>query len=448
MQVFTSLLVLGIVFGVFIVTDLRSYKQRKENAMMSLAQVTSTNSISMIQFQDNEAAKEMLSGLQSVSPDIISSAITDSSGKIFAVSVRQGVDSFQIPQGLKDRKTAFINHHLYVRHDIIQNGRTLGTVYLVAGLADLREIKKMKYGIALTLLLLAIVVSFLIGFLIQSYISKRLLNLVATMKEVSKTNDYTRNIAGETGKDEIGTLIRVFNNLLQQVNENQKKKDEFIGIASHELRTPLTSIKGYVEMLHEMETKEPNKFLVQKAFDNVNKLEKLIKDLLDVSKIQRGQLELTMRDFNLGHLIDETIAAFQMVAPSHEIIRSYDLENTIVHGDRQRIEQVLTNLLSNAIKYSPEGKKVIVSSNQTNSEVMIKIRDFGYGVPEAEQSEIFERFYRTKNTSITISGFGLGLYICRDIISRHHGKIGVGIEDKGSTFYFTLPLKSLNASLN
>ena len=78
---------------------------------------------------------------------------------------------------------------------------------------------------------------------------------------------------------------------------------------------------------------------------------------------------------------------------------------------------------------------------------MISVRDFGYGVPPEEQSDIFERFYRTKNTSITISGFGLGLYICRDIISRHHGRIGVGTEEKGSTFYFTLPLKPVSPSI-
>jgi signal transduction histidine kinase len=101
---------------------------------------------------------------------------------------------------------------------------------------------------------------------------------------------------------------------------------------------------------------------------------------------------------------------------------------------------VLTNLLSNAVKYSPGQNKVIVYSTKTNDEVIIKIRDFGMGVPKEEQEYIFERFYRTKDIPITITGFGLGLYICRDIIERHKGKIWVETEEKGSTFYFSLPL--------
>jgi signal transduction histidine kinase len=113
-------------------------------------------------------------------------------------------------------------------------------------------------------------------------------------------------------------------------------------------------------------------------------------------------------------------------------------------ADKQRIEQVLFNLLSNAVKYSPGEKKVIVSSTKTDGELVIKIRDFGIGVLKEEQLNIFERFYRSKDTSIHISGFGLGLYICMDIIKRHGGKMWVESEKKGSSFYFSLPLIDQN----
>jgi signal transduction histidine kinase len=116
-------------------------------------------------------------------------------------------------------------------------------------------------------------------------------------------------------------------------------------------------------------------------------------------------------------------------------------ENLIVCADRQKIEQVLVNLLSNAIKYSHGEKEVIVDFATTEKEVTIKVRDFGTGVEEDELPKIFDRFYRAKNTSIHISGFGLGLYICRDIINRHYGKIWVEKADKGSVFNFSLPLK-------
>jgi signal transduction histidine kinase len=204
----------------------------------------------------------------------------------------------------------------------------------------------------------------------------------------------------------------------------------------------LTSIKGYTELLKVIEDREPNKQYVQKALDNVIKLERLIEDLLDVSKIQSGQLELSMKEFDVDQLIDETIASVQLVTGTHSITREDENDHTLISADRRRIEQVLTNLLSNAIKYSPGEKQISVSSFQSGDKLIIKIRDYGIGIPKDEQKDIFERFYRAKGTSITISGFGLGLYICRDIINRHQGKIWVEEEDKGSAFYFSLPMRS------
>ena len=297
-----------------------------------------------------------------------------------------------------------------------------------------------KVEVALILLLVAIGVAYIIAYVIQNYTSGRLLTLFNTMKDVGKTGDYNRTIE-DKGKDEIGQLVAVFNNLMEQVKLSQQRKDEFIGIASHELKTPLTTIKGYAELLRQIEDRQPHKLYAERTVAGVEKLEGLVQDLLDVSKIQSGQLKLTMKEFNIDKLIDETIASVQMVTETHRISREDSLNDEIIAGDQQRIEQVITNLLSNAIKYSPGQNKVLVNSRKTDKELIIKIRDFGMGVPVEEQSNIFERFYRTKDTSFTITGFGLGLYICRDIIRRHNGKIWVESEEKGSAFYFSLPLK-------
>jgi signal transduction histidine kinase len=439
MQVFTSVLVLSVVFGVFIFTDINSYKERKLDSMISLAQVIGTNSISAIQFQDPEAATEMLQELHNVSPEIIHATIMNNHGEVFAGYSKEGVENLRIADVLNQKKFLFSGGQLFVSNPIVNSNQVIGNVYLEVELSELQQIKQYKLELAIVLLVGSIVFSFLIALAIQSYISRPLLRLVNTMKKVSKTGDYEKPLADE-GKDEIGTLIQVYNKLMQQIKENIQKKDEFIGIASHELKTPLTTIKGYIEMLNMMEQDPTKKQFVQKAMNNVNKLEKLIKDLLDVSKIQSGQLQLDMKEFNIKELLDETINSVQMVS-THQIIREDNLENEMIYGDRQRIEQVLLNLLSNAIKYSPGENKIIVESEKTDKELLIKIRDFGIGVPKDEQLNIFERFYRTKETSIHISGFGLGLYICRDIIQRHYGKIWVETADKGSLFIFSLPLK-------
>jgi signal transduction histidine kinase len=439
MQVFTSLLVLSIVFGVFIFTDISSYKQRKMDSIVSLAQLIGTNSVPTLQFDDPDAASQMLQDLHNVSPEIIHASILDNNGEIFARYSKPGADSFRITDLLKKSKFLFKGHQLIVSSPIINNKQVIGKVYLDVELSELQLIKEYKLELAAILLIIALIFSFLIGLLVQSYISKRLLMLVSTMKKVSKTGDYDKPLADE-GKDEIAVLIHVFNSLMQQIKENQQKKDEFIGVASHELKTPLTTIKGYIEMLHMMEQEPLKKQFVEKTMMNVNKLERLIKDLLDVSKIQSGQLQLEMKEFDINDVLGETVTAVQMVS-YHQIIRQDKLENQMVYGDKQRIEQVLLNLLSNAVKYSPGENTVIIDSEKTDKELLIKIRDFGIGVTKEEQMNIFERFYRSKDTSIHISGFGLGLYICRDIIRRHYGKIWVEPAERGSIFIFSLPLK-------
>jgi len=439
MQVFTSLLVLSIVFGVFIFTDINSYKQRKMESMMSLAQVIGTNSISTLQFDDPDAATQMLQDLHNVSPEIVHATIFNNKGEIFAHYSKPGLDSFRIKDILKQRRFLFSGNELFVSSAITNNNEVIGKVYLDVELSELQQTKEYKLELAAILLIIALLFSFLIAVGVQTYISKRLLKLVSTMKKVSETGDYAEPLEDE-GKDEIATLIQVFNKLMQQIKENQQKKDEFIGIASHELKTPLTTIKGYIEMLNMMEQDPTKKQFVEKAMLNVNKLERLIRDLLDVSKIQSGQLQLEMKEFNMNDLLRETVNAVQMVS-APRIILEDKLQNEIVYGDRQRIEQVLLNLLSNAIKYSPGENKVIIDSEKTDKELLIKIRDFGIGITKEEQTNIFERFYRSKNTSVHISGFGLGLYICRDIITRHYGKIWVETADRGSIFIFSLPLK-------
>lgn len=448
MQVFTSVVVLGLCFAAFVITDIKDYKQRKADSMISLAQVIGSSTISAIQFEDNDAAKEILADLRKIAPEVINASILDKKNKVFASYTKPGEDTFGFSRHiLNNKEFEFTTKQLLVNDKIVNNNETIGTVCLRVHLFELDKIKDKQYQIAIVLLIVGVGLAFLIGIVVQRYISKRLLYLVNIMKQVSKTGDYKSHVTAR-GKDEIGSLSLVFNTLMDQIMETQQKKDEFIGIASHELKTPLTSIKAYLQILDSIEEKEPNKQYVQKALENVNKFQQLIADLLDVSKIQSGQLHLNIDTFDMDAFIDETIGAFQIVSVHHTIRRNRTLINQNILADRQRIEQVLVNLLSNAIKYSPDASEVIVSSEITPSELIIKVKDFGIGIAMDEQTKIFDRFYRTKRMSVLISGFGLGLYICKDIITRHHGNIWVESDGKGSSFYFSLPVKSLTPVVN
>lgn len=439
-QVFTSVLVLGVFLIVFIFTDIKNYKRHNAENMQSLAQIIGINSIPALQFQDAEAARQILVRLQTGNPSITHAVITDTAGKPFAEYRRRDISLLDTSISLDGESYLYKNNRLYVESIIKDNtDNVIGKVFIETEHEELYEMLASKLKVAGTLIVFALLFSLLVATIMQSYIFKRLLKLVNAMKEVGKTGKYDKTI-NDTGRDEISLLIKGFNELMQKVEENQQRKDEFIGIASHELKTPLTTVKGYIDLLNIKLRDETLRQYTQRATDNVNKLEKLIRELLDVSKIQSGQMQLSPEEFSLAALLDETISAIQMVSDSHRIIKEYENIPETVFADRHRIEQVLINLLTNAIKYSPGNDHIVVSLYKTYQSLVVKIRDFGKGIPKSEQKSVFERFYRSKDTSARIAGFGLGLYISKDIINRHQGEIWVESDSNGSAFFFSLPI--------
>ena len=229
--------------------------------------------------------------------------------------------------------------------------------------------------------------------------------------------------------------------LYEEISVLNAKKDEFIGLASHELKTPLTSITAYLQVLGRSQTNDNDKLFVSKTISQVNKLSALVSDLLDVSKIEAGKLQLTHESFNLRELVDESIELIGLANMEHRIKLHTTIKKLIVFGDPQRIEQVLINLMTNAIKYAPGKFEIQVLFNCTDSHVSVGVRDQGIGLQRDKMEHIFSRFYRVDGLSPHMSGLGIGLYISREIIERHKGKIWVESEHgKGSTFWFTLPV--------
>lgn len=225
----------------------------------------------------------------------------------------------------------------------------------------------------------------------------------------------------------------------------EKRKDEFISVVSHELKTPITSLKAYIQIikkhLEELNVEELRHYL-SRIEDQLNKTTKIIRDLSVVSKIQSGGLEFADEKFSIDSLLTEIVEDMQNSSIRHKIIKRGKIENKII-GDKYRIGQVVINLISNAIKYSPNANKVFIKIAKKNKEIMVSVQDFGVGIPKENFGKIFQRFYRGEDIDKNIfPGLGLGLYIAAEIIKRYKGYIGVkSIPGKGSTFYFTLPLK-------
>jgi len=222
-----------------------------------------------------------------------------------------------------------------------------------------------------------------------------------------------------------------------------ERKDEFIGIASHELKTPLTSLKAYLQLMSHYkkeEVPEQIKSFIVKAEGSLGKLQTLVNDLLDVSKIQAGKLYFNQSPISVNELVTICIENAGYMFPDSRMIYHPGTDYRI-NGNVERLEQVLMNLINNAVKYSPLNKDVILSVEKEDDHVRISVTDFGIGLSPEQQDKIFERFYRVDDKNFLTSGLGMGLYISMEIINNHKGKMGVeSTIGKGSTFYVLLPV--------
>ncbi len=224
----------------------------------------------------------------------------------------------------------------------------------------------------------------------------------------------------------------------------ERQKEEFLSIASHELKTPLTTIKAMTQMTRRALEREQrpiaaNLARVERA---IVRMEKLVNDLVDSSRIEVGKLALRMELCDLRDICQQVIGDFSMTTdrPLNFVSLAETLE---LEADCDRIGQVIANLISNALKYSPEDCPITVKVERDGAEVVVSVHDDGAGIPPEEQGQIFERFYRAPHTEIHSGsevGLGLGLHICREIVVRHHGRIWVkSAAGEGTTFFVALP---------
>ncbi len=224
-------------------------------------------------------------------------------------------------------------------------------------------------------------------------------------------------------------------------------KSEFISIASHQLRTPLSALGWSLDFL--LKGKAGSLTTDQLELLNAMKqssqgMNKLVNDLLNVSRIEMGRIRLSPTEFSLIKLIREIIEEYRYFAKASNISLNLNVKEDIpsVFCDRDYIKQALTNILDNAIKYTEDKGRVDISISREDSKVLVEVKDTGVGIPKEDQKRIFQKFFRSKNIMRTqTAGSGLGLYITRAIIKESGGKIGfISKEGVGTTFWFTLPI--------
>ncbi len=306
------------------------------------------------------------------------------------------------------------------------------------------------------------------GFKIENVPDDVMGSLALSILEIDENNKLLANAADAIGKGNFDVTIRprssddLLGNSLKRMKKDlhhftlQKekaqnetlhllnKKDEFISIVSHELKTPVTSLKAYTQILQSesLASGNPKRELMFSRMDaQVNKLTNLINDLLDISKVEGGQLIYNKQNFKLNDLVLEVVDEIQRTIKTHNIIIQQNCPLR-VYADRERIGQVLSNLLTNSVKYSANSNQVVVNLVLQETKAVCSVEDFGIGIVKDQQHKIFDKFYRVAGENLhTYPGWGLGLYISKEIIQRHNEKIWVMSEvGKGSAFYFSLPL--------
>jgi signal transduction histidine kinase len=243
---------------------------------------------------------------------------------------------------------------------------------------------------------------------------------------------------------------------LVELEQLDKLKTQFLSMASHELRTPLTAVSGFMQIARRRlgrlgaatDVPQPWREEAQKADETLDmanrqakKLARLIDELLDVSRLQQGRVEMRLAEIELGDVVREVGERMKLLSKGHEIETKVEGTAPIV-ADRDRIEQVFENLVGNAIKYSPESGRIEMSLHVNGANAIVSVRDQGIGIAPAEVEKIFGLFYRSPDPRADhVGGLGLGLYISREIVSRHHGKLWAERNpDTGTTFHVTLPL--------
>lgn len=250
--------------------------------------------------------------------------------------------------------------------------------------------------------------------------------------------------------NEVGEAI-YFTGLLLDITsnkQNEQRKNDFIAMVSHELKGPLTTMQGYIQLLALRAKKAGDEFGVtslNKAHHQVKKMSTLIDGFLNASSLEKGIIHLTKETFVLSELINEIIEEITEANNSHNITLQGGCSLS-VKADRYKIGEVISNFLSNAIKYSPEGGNIELQCKDVKNMIVVSVKDYGIGIKPEEKEKLFDRYYRVENSNTSkISGFGLGLYLSAEIIACHQGKVWIESEiDKGSTFYFSLPLSVLS----
>lgn len=296
--------------------------------------------------------------------------------------------------------------------------------------------------ILIILTLVAMAVSSILVWVFTARATQPLATMTRVATQITNADDLSRRIPLENpSNDEVGKLVTAFNQTLERLERLFTSQQRFLGDVSHELRTPLTVIKGNIGLIRRMGT--PDEESLSSIESEVDRLSRLVGDLLLVNQAESGMLPLNLDRVQLDEVILEVLQQMHVLAGERKNLVLGEIEHVQIKGDRDRIKQVFVNLVSNAIAYTPNGSTIDLEMRKMNGKVQVTISDNGPGISAQDLPHIFDRFYRGEKSRKrnAAGGSGLGLSIARYIVVKHGGTIEVVSEEgKGTTFIVQLPI--------
>ena len=374
--------------------------------------------------------------------------LDDATGKPFAESPTLQQDHLPFTRSTISRSGSFdevqlggASVRLYTR-PLRYKGQTIGYVQVGKSLVDESRALRTLTTILVLVGVSALVLSSIVAWLVAGRALRPLARMTAGARAIARSGGFGQRLSRHPGRDELATLSTSFNDVLTSLDRAHAAQQRFLTDASHELRTPLTALEANLDFLAMAPDAPPGDRdeALLAASRAVKRMGRLVDDLLYLARVETGQ-ELHVHPVELDQVV---VAAYKEAKPLADGRQTElaSVEEAVVLGDPDRLQQVLLILLDNAFKYTPSGGSVLLALEARDGWATVSVVDNGIGIPEEEQPRIFNRFYRSPRTSSRQpEGSGLGLAIAQQIVEGHHGRIAVqSVPGQGSVFTVSLPL--------